>query len=142
LEAERRLGARAAAAGDEAVALRTRLAEAEAEAAALRARAERLEREAAERDELLTALLAATRDAADLRGAGVEEEQVVTEALGAEEDPMPPAPVDPADTTDADALATAAALYAQQRQEHDDFYTASAAATTSGMATWMERSKG
>jgi hypothetical protein len=113
------------------VALRTRLAE--AEAAALRARAKRLEREAAERDELL---------AATLRGAGVEEEQVVTEARGAEEDPMPPAPVDPADTTDADALATAAALYAQQRQEHDDFYTASAAATTSGMATWMERSKG
>jgi hypothetical protein len=112
MEAERRLSARAAA---------------------LRARVERMEREAADRDELLTALLAATRNAAD-----VDEEQV-TEAREVEEDPMPPAPLDPAETTDADALATAAALYVQQRHKHDGFYTASAvAATTSGMA----RSKG
>jgi hypothetical protein len=92
-----------------------------ARAAALRARVERMEREAADRDELLTALLAAT----------------ARNAREAEEDPMPPAPLDPAGTTDAHTLATAAALYVQQRHNHDGFYRASAA-TTSGMA----RSKG
>lgn len=146
MEAERRLLARATAAGDEAASLRSRLAEAEAEAAALRARVERLEREAAERDELLTALLAATRsaeDSTDLRS-GAEED-----ARDLEEDPMP-ALVDPAEpcsaeTTEAEALAAAAALYAQQRHKHegfgDDFYSAAAAAA-SGMPPWMERSKG
>ncbi|TVU12818.1 hypothetical protein EJB05_46479, partial [Eragrostis curvula] len=134
MEAERRLLARAAAAGDEAASLRSRLAEAEAEAAALRARVERLEREAEERDELLTALLAATRSA--------EEEH----AREAEEDPMP-APVDPAEpcsveATDAEALAAAAALYAQQRQKQEDQFFTAAAAAASGMAPWMERSKG
>ncbi|KAK3145446.1 hypothetical protein QOZ80_3BG0252950 [Eleusine coracana subsp. coracana] len=145
MEAERRLLARAAAAGDEAASLRSRLAEAEAEAAALRARVERLEHEAAERDELLTALLAATRSA-DLRGA--EEDQVNDDAREAEEDHPMLAPVDPAEpctaeTADAEeALAAAAARYAQQRHKHegfgDDFYSAAA----SGMPPWMERSKG
>ncbi|TVU44205.1 hypothetical protein EJB05_03640, partial [Eragrostis curvula] len=147
MEAERRLLARAAAAGDEAASLRSRLAEAEAEAAALRARVERLEREAAERDELLTALLAATRSGEDADLRGSEEEQI-PDAREAEEDPMP-APVDPAEPcsaemTDAEALAVAAARYAQQRHKHegfgDEFYTAAAAA--SGMTPWMERSKG
>ena len=70
MEAERCLPACAAAAGDKAASLRARLADAEADAAALRARVERLEREAAERDELLTALLAATSRAGDSGGAG------------------------------------------------------------------------
>ncbi|XP_066367912.1 uncharacterized protein [Miscanthus floridulus] len=160
MEAERRLLARAQAAGDEAASLRARLAEAEAEAAALRARAERLEGEAAERDELLTALLAATSRAGDSGGAGgrsllracdgeeeEEEERARHDARGEQEheqDPLPAPRLDhAADTTDAEALATAAALYAQQRQKHDDdFYTAATAA--SGMPPWMEmdRSKG
>ncbi|XP_062213934.1 uncharacterized protein LOC133914975 isoform X2 [Phragmites australis] len=129
MEAERRLLARAAAAGDEA--------------AALRARAERLEREAAERDDLLNALLAATRpDAhADLRGG---EEEQVPYAREVEQDPLGPAELCGAETTDAEVLAAAAALYTQQRQKHEDFgdefYTA--ATTASGMPPWMERSKG
>ncbi|KAL6909362.1 hypothetical protein ACP4OV_001643 [Aristida adscensionis] len=144
-EAERRLLARAAAAADEAAALRARLADAEAEAAALRARAGRLEREAAERDELLNALLAATRAGgggdADFRGG--EEEPGAREAE-LETDPVA-APLDPAEPcggeTDAEALAAAAARYAQQRQRHDDdFYTAAAAAA--GVPPWMERSEG
>ena len=156
MEAERRLLARAQAAGDEAASLRARLAEAEAEAAALRARAERLEREAAERDELLTALLAATSRAGDSGGGPLlracdgeeeEEERARHDARGEQEheqDPLPAPWLDhAADTTDAEALAAAAALYAQQRQKHDDdFYTAATAA--SGMPPWMEmdRSKG
>ncbi|KAL6638655.1 hypothetical protein ACP70R_023766 [Stipagrostis hirtigluma subsp. patula] len=145
MEAERRLLARAAAAGDEAAALRARLAEAEAEAAALRARVERLEREAAERDELLNALLAATRAGGDADLRATEEEP---DARDAEMEPGPvAAPLDQDETcggeTDAEALATAAALYAQQRQNHEgygnDFYTAAAA---SGMPPWMDRSKG
>ncbi|KAG8061869.1 hypothetical protein GUJ93_ZPchr0003g18459 [Zizania palustris] len=146
MEAERRLLARAAAASDEAASLRARLAEAEAEAAALRAHVERLEREAAERDELISALLATTRAAdADLRGS--EEEP---EARDPEQQPLQPAAasLDPSDPctagAGADALAAATALYAQQRQQQegfaDDFYTAAAAA--SGMQPWMERSKG
>ncbi|CAL4920176.1 unnamed protein product [Urochloa decumbens] len=129
MEAERRFLARAAAAGDEAASLRARLAEAEADAATLRARVERLEREAAERDELLTALLAATSRGGDAR----EEDQ----------DPVPVPPLDPPQTTDAEDLAAAAALYAQQRHNHDgcsdDFYTAATAA--SGMPPWMDPSK-
>jgi hypothetical protein len=159
MEAERRLLARAQAAGDEAASLRARLADAEADAAALRARAERLEREAAERDELLTALLAATSRAGDSGGGGgsllrardgeEDEERARHDGLGEQEqeqelDPLPAPRLDhAADTTDAEALAAAAALYAQQRQKHDDdFYTAATAA--SGMPPWMEmdRSKG
>ncbi|CAN6280529.1 unnamed protein product [Urochloa humidicola] len=135
MEAERRLLARAAAAGDEAASLRARLAEAEADAAALRARVDRLEREAAERDELLTALLAATS-----RGGGDEGDRGDREE---EQDPVPVPPVDPPETTDAEALAAAAALYAQQRQNHDggsdDYYTAATA--SSGMRPWMDPSK-
>ncbi|RCV39890.1 hypothetical protein SETIT_9G006800v2 [Setaria italica] len=138
MEAERRLLARAAAAGDEAASLRAQLAEAEADATALRARVERLEREAAERDELLTALLAATSRA------GEEGERLLRDAREDEQDPVPVPPVDPPETTDAEALAAAAALYAQQRQKHDgysdDFYTAATAA--SGMPPWMDPSKG
>ncbi|KAF8708817.1 hypothetical protein HU200_030206 [Digitaria exilis] len=142
MEAERRLLARAAAAGDEAASLRARLAEAEAEAAALRARVERLEREAAERDELLTALLAATSshaggsgDACDLRAVEEGEQQQ-------QHGPVAVPPFDPPEATDAEALAAAAALYAQQRQKHDDddFYTPATAA--SGMPPWMDASKG
>jgi hypothetical protein len=151
MEAERRLQARAAAAADEAASLRAHLADAEADAAALRARAERLEREAAERDELLTALLAATSRAGYSGGGPLprvrdgeeqeEEERARHDALGErehEQDPLPAPPLDhAADTTDAEALAAAAALYAQQRQKHDDdFYTAAMAA--SGMPPWME----
>ncbi|XP_066385713.1 uncharacterized protein [Miscanthus floridulus] len=150
MEAERRLLARAQAAGDEAASLRARLADAEADAAALRGRVERLEREAAERDELLNALLAATSRAGDSGGGGPlfrardgeeeeeEEERARHDARGEQEQ------VDhAADTAAAEALAAAAALYAQQRQKHDDdFYTAATAA--SGMPPWMEmdRSKG
>lgn len=155
MEAERRLLARAAAAGDEAASLRARLADAEADAAALRARVERLEREAAERDELLNALLAATSRAGDSGGGGgpllrardgeeEEEERARHDARGEQEQDARREQLDhTADTTDAEALATAAALYAQQRQKHDDdFYTAATAA--SGMPPWMEmdRSKG
>lgn len=153
MEAERRLQARAAAAADEAASLRAHLADAEADAAALRARAERLEREAAERDELLTALLAATSRAGYSGGGPLprvrdgeeqeEEERARHDARGErepehEQDPLPAPPLDhAADTTDAEALAAAAALYAQQRQKHDDdFYTAAMAA--SGMPPWME----
>ncbi|RLN42333.1 uncharacterized protein C2845_PM01G49170 [Panicum miliaceum] len=139
MEAERRLLARAAAAGDEAASLRARLADAEADAAALRARVERLEREAAERDELLTALLAATSRAGEGEG-----ERVLADEREDEQDPVPVPPLDPPETTDAEALAAAAALYAQQRQKHDgygeDFYTAATAA--SGMPPWMDPSKG
>ncbi|CAN6302742.1 unnamed protein product [Urochloa humidicola] len=134
MEAERRLLARAAAAGDEAASLRARLAEAEADAAALRARVERLEREAAERDELLTALLAATSRGGDEGDRDAREEG---------HDPVPVPPVDPPEATDAEALATAAALYAQQRQNHDgssdDFYTAATA--SSRMRPWVDPSK-
>ncbi|KAF8762383.1 hypothetical protein HU200_009563 [Digitaria exilis] len=132
MEAERRLLARAAAAGDEAASLRARLAEAEAEAAALRARVERLEREAAERDDLLTALLAATSSHAE---EGEKEQQQ-------QHGPVAVPPFDPPEATDAEALAAAAALYAQQRQKHDDddFYTPATAA--SGMPPWMDASKG
>jgi hypothetical protein len=154
MEAERRLLARAQAAGDEAASLRARLAEAEADAAALRARAERLEREAAERDELLNALLAATSRAGDSGGGGPlfrardgeeeEDERARLDARGEQEQDARGEQLDhAADTTDAEALAAAAALYAQQRQKHDDdFYTAATAA--SGMPPWMEmdRSKG
>jgi len=135
MEAERRLLARAAAAGDEAASLRARLADAEADAAALRARVERLEREAAERDELLTALLAATSRAGEEEG-----ERVLGDEREEDQDPVPVPPLDPPQTTDAEALAAAAALYAQQRQKHDDFYTAATAA--SGMPPWMDPSKG
>jgi hypothetical protein len=139
MEAERRLLARAAAAGDEAASLRARLADAEADAAALRARVERLEREAAERDELLTALLAATSRAGEGEGERVPGDE---REEGQETVPVPP--LDPPETTDAEALAAAAALYAQQRQKHDgygdDFYTAATAA--SGMPPWMDPSKG
>ncbi|KAF7069333.1 hypothetical protein CFC21_074979 [Triticum aestivum] len=140
-EAERRLLARAAAASDEAANLRARLADAEAQAAALRARADRLERDAADRDGLLSALLAATGN-----GAGHDE-------LGAREQRRQHQS-DPAEgygDTDAEALAAAAALYAQQRQQQDgfgggdDFYTSSSssAAAASGMPPWMDsRSKG
>ncbi|XP_006652036.3 uncharacterized protein LOC102711420 [Oryza brachyantha] len=146
MDNERRLLARATAATDEAASLRARLAEAEAEAAALRARVDRLEREAAERDDLINALLAATRAAdADLRA--TEEEPDPREA-DHQHQPAVPAldPVEPCSAdADADALAAAAALYAQQRQQHegfgDDFYTAAAAAA-SGMQPWRERSKG
>ncbi|KAL5218941.1 hypothetical protein ABZP36_019625 [Zizania latifolia] len=149
MDAERRLLARVAAASDEASSLRARLAEAEAEAAALRARVERLEREAAERDELISALLATTRAAdADLRGSEEEPdardpEQQPLQPAAAALDPSDPCSADP----DAEALAAAAALYAQQRQQQegfaDDFYTAAAATTSaSGMQPWMERSKG
>ncbi|XP_044947910.1 uncharacterized protein LOC123397445 [Hordeum vulgare subsp. vulgare] len=142
-EAERRLLARAAAASDEAASLRARLADAEAQAAALRARADRLEREAADRDGLLNALLAATGNGADQDAAGARHHQL-----------------DPAEgygDTDAEALAAAAALYAQQRQQQDgfgggggdDFYpssssaAAAAAAAASGMPPWMDsRPKG
>ena len=57
-----------------------------------------------------------------------------------DQDPVPVPPLDPPQTTDAEALAAAAALYAQQRQKHDDFYTAATAA--SGMPPWMDPSKG
>ncbi|CAL4937152.1 unnamed protein product [Urochloa decumbens] len=134
MEAERRLLARAAAAGDEAASLRARLAEAEADAATLRARVERLEREAAERDELLTALLAATSRGGDEGDGDAREE---------DQDPVPVPPLDPPQTTDAEDLAAAAALYAQQRHNHDgcsdDFYTAATAA--SGMPPWMDPPK-
>ncbi|PUZ36025.1 hypothetical protein GQ55_9G006500 [Panicum hallii var. hallii] len=139
MEAERRLLARAAAAGDEAASLRARLADAEADAAALRARVERLEREAAERDELLTALLAATSRAGEGEG-----ERVPGDEREEDQETVPVPPLDPPETTDAEALAAAAALYAQQRQKHDgygdDFYTAATAA--SGMPPWMDPSKG
>ncbi|XP_037444625.1 uncharacterized protein LOC119312935 [Triticum dicoccoides] len=138
-EAERRLLARAAAAGDEAANLRARLADAEAQAAALRARADRLERDAADRDALLNALLAATGN-----GAGHEEH-------GARQHQRASDPAEGYGDTDAEALAAAAALYAQQRQQQDgfgggdDFYTSSSssAAAASGMPPWMDsRSKG
>ncbi|KAF7044839.1 hypothetical protein CFC21_054016 [Triticum aestivum] len=139
-EAERRLLARAAAAADEAASLRARLADAEAQAAALRARADRLERDAADRDGLLNALLAATGN-----GAGQDEP-------GARQHQRAPDPAEGYGDTDAEALAAAAALYAQQRQQQDgfgggdDFYTSSSsssAAAASGMPPWMDsRSKG
>ncbi|RLN18983.1 uncharacterized protein C2845_PM02G41190 [Panicum miliaceum] len=136
MEAERRLLARAAAAGDEAASLRARLADAEADAAALRARVERLEREAAERDKLLTALLAASSRAGEGEG-----ERVPGDGREEDQETVPVPPLDPPETTDAEALAAAAALYAQQRQKHDgygdDFYTAATAA--SGM---LDPSKG
>lgn len=133
--------------------LRARLAEAEADAAALRARVDRLEREAAERDDLINALLAATRAAdADLRATDDDPEPRDAEqhhhhqpaAAALDLDPAEPRGAD----ADAEALAAAAALYAQQRQQQegfgsDDFYTAAAAAAASGMQQpWMERSKG
>ncbi|XP_062213056.1 uncharacterized protein LOC133913804 [Phragmites australis] len=140
MEAERRLLARTAAAGDEAASLRARLAEAEAEAAALRARVERLECEAAERDDLLTALLAATRSGGDAELRASEEERVL-DAREEEQGPVDPADPCGAETTDAETLAAAAALYAQQRQKNegfgDEFYTAA-----SGMPPWTELSKG
>ncbi|KAJ1292661.1 hypothetical protein BS78_01G007000 [Paspalum vaginatum] len=151
MEAERRLLARAAAAADEAAALRARLADAEA-------RADRLEREAAERDDLVTALLAATAErAGGIRAAeeeheeGKEEEQRAPlhlhDAREEEEEQQQQRELDPPESTDAEALAAAAARYAQQRQSQkhdgcsDDFYTAAATAP-SGMAPWMDRSKG
>ncbi|KAF7076549.1 hypothetical protein CFC21_081182 [Triticum aestivum] len=139
-EAERRLLARAAAASDEAANLRARLADAEAQAAALRARADRLERDAADRDGLLSALLAATGN-----GAG-QDEPAAREQRQRQLDPA-----EGYGDTDAEALAAAAALYAQQRQQQDgfgggdDFYTSSSssAAAASGMPPWMDsRSKG
>lgn len=153
MDNERRLLARATAATDEAASLRARLAEAEADAAALRARVDRLEREAAERDDLINALLAATRAAdADLRSTDDDPEPRDAEqhhhhqpaAAALDLDPAEPRGAD----ADAEALAAAAVLYAQQRQQQegfgsDDFYTAAAAAAASGMQQpWMERSKG
>ncbi|KAM3318560.1 hypothetical protein ACQJBY_035988 [Aegilops geniculata] len=138
-EAERRLLARAAAAGDEAANLRARLADAEAQAAALRARADRLERDAADRDGLLSALLAATGNGAGQDDAGARQHQRASD------------PAEGYGDTDAEALAAAAALYAQQRQQQDgfggggdDFYTSSSSsAAASGMPPWMDsRSKG
>lgn len=123
------------------------------DAAALRARVDRLEREAAERDDLINALLAATRAAdADLRSTDYDPEPRDAEqhhhhqpaAAALDLDPAEPRGAD----ADAEALAAAAALYAQQRQQQegfgsDDFYTAAAAAAASGMQQpWMERSKG
>ncbi|XP_066361114.1 uncharacterized protein [Miscanthus floridulus] len=133
-------GHRAAAAGDEAASLLARLADAEADAADLRARTERLEREATDQDELLTALLAATSRAGDSGAGGgpllracdgeEEEEWARHDARGDQEQDARGEPLDnAADTTNAEALA--AALYAQQRQKHDDdFYTATCTSST------------
>uniref|UniRef100_A0A0E0KLN8 Uncharacterized protein n=1 Tax=Oryza punctata TaxID=4537 RepID=A0A0E0KLN8_ORYPU len=105
-------------------------------------------REAAERDDLINALLAATR-AADADPRGTDDDHEPRDA-----EHHQPAALDPAEPrgadSDAEALAAAAALYAQQRQQQegfgsDDFYTAAAAAAAaaSGMQQpWMERSKG
>uniref|UniRef100_A0A0E0D9P3 Uncharacterized protein n=1 Tax=Oryza meridionalis TaxID=40149 RepID=A0A0E0D9P3_9ORYZ len=153
MDNERRLLARATAATDEAASLRARLAEAEADAAALRARVDRLEREAAERDDLINALLAATRAAdADLRATDDDPEPRDAEQQQHHQPAAAALDLDPAEPrgadADAEALAAAAALYAQQRQQQegfgsDDFYTAAAAAAASGMQQpWMERSKG
>ncbi|WVZ61324.1 hypothetical protein U9M48_011222 [Paspalum notatum var. saurae] len=148
MEAERRLLARAAAAADETAALRARLADAEA-------RADRLEREAAERDDLVTALLVGAGGLRAAEEEHVEEEQRAFHLHDAREEEEEQEQeqqqqrelVDPPESTDAEALAAAAALYAQQRQSQkhdggcsDDFYTA---ASASGMAPpWMDRSKG